>query len=207
MKNSRQIILASASKRRSAILHSCGIRHKIMVSGATEIHKKNSPAAKIVIENARRKTNAVAKNTKNSIVIGADTLVEMKGRLIGKPKSKKEAMRLLRLFSGNRVNVFTGLYLFDTVSRKSACDCAKSSLYVQNIPKEDIGQYFKILMPYDKAGGFTIEGTGSLIFDDIRGSYFNILGLPMNTLEQLFKKIGLSILDYISIRHLAKRGV
>ena len=70
-------------------------------------------------------------------------------------------------------------------------------LRVKRIPSRDIDKYFKLLGPYDKAGGFSIEGVGSLVFDDITGSYFNVLGLPMGKLQELFLKLELDLLDYI----------
>ena len=73
----------------------------------------------------------------------------------------------------------------------------KTSLYIKEIVPKDIAKYFRLLGPYDKAGGFSIEGVGSIIFDDIRGSYFNVLGLPMGKLQELFRDIGLDLLDFV----------
>ena len=193
----RLIILASASKRRSEILTSCGINHKISVSGVREIFRKDIPTASVVSANAALKARHAALIHKNSVVIGADTLVRMGTRLIGKPGSAKEAKRLLRDFSGNRADVYTGVCVIDTATGKSACGSEKSTVFVKEIDKRDVERYFKVLGPYDKAGGFSIEGAGSFVFDDIKGSYFNILGLPMTKLAELFKKIGLDILDFI----------
>jgi septum formation protein len=106
----------------------------------------------------------------------------------------------LRLFSARRIEVFTGLYLIDTSTKKAAGEYDKSYIYMEKISNKDINRYFSLLGPYDKAGGFSIEGAGSIIFDNIRGSYFNILGLPMAKLAKLFKKLDLDILDFIKNR-------
>lgn len=193
----RKIILASASKRRSQILSSCAIRHKVVPSRADETHSRKHSASWIVVHNARKKAEAVAKKRKDSLVIGADTLVRMDSHIIGKPETAKEAKGLLRRFSGNRIEVITGLCLIDTLSGKRVWGCEKSSLYVRKMKKSEIEKFFKLLGPYDKAGGFSMEGAGSMLFDDIRGSYFNILGLPMIKLKELFNKLKLDIVDFI----------
>ena len=189
----REIVLASASKRRSQILKSCNIRHRAVASRAKEPNKGGSIFS-IVKTNARRKALKVLLTNKKSVIIGADTLVRLGKELIGKPKNKKQAKGLLKKFSGRRLEVVTGLFVIDGISKKSSSGCEKSELFVREMSPSEIDAYFKALKPYDKAGGFSIEGAGSFIFDDIRGSYFNILGLPMARLHGLFKEIGLSLL-------------
>jgi septum formation protein len=192
----KKIILASASKRRSDILSSCGIKHKIFVSNADEVHLQSRTAAWNVRENARRKALLCAKKHKNSIIVAADTLVVLGRRLIGKPENEKDAKLLFRAFSGKMLEVISGLYVIDTQSGKSACGTARSLLYARSLNNRDLGRYFDALKPYDKAGGFSIEGIGSFVYDDIKGSYFNILGLPMIKLKELFENIDLDILDF-----------
>ena len=193
----RMIILASASKARSLILTSCGLRHKVVVSGAYEISGKGLALSALVIKNARAKAEKVASRYERAVIISADTLVRMGKSIIGKPKTEKEAKRLLGKFSGKRVEVFTGLFLIDTASGKNVCGYEKSLVCVESLTAHEIETIFRLLGPYDKAGGFSIEGVGSMVFDNIRGSYFNIIGLPMVLLRKLFKKLGLEITDFI----------
>ena len=162
-----------------------------------ELHTIKRPASWVVSHNAKLKAGGILKKYKNAVVIGADSLVRMGKQLIGKPRTEKEAKQFLRKFSGKKIEVFTGLFLVDTSSGKTAGGYEKSSLYVQKISGADIDKYFNLLGPYDKAGGFSIEGVGSILFDDIRGSYFNILGLPMIKLTELFKRLELDIADFI----------
>jgi len=192
----RKIILASASKRRSKILSACGIKHRSLPSRVDEIDSKECPLPRTVCHNAKIKAETVAKVHRDAIVIGADTLVRVNGYAIGKPRSAKEAKGLLRRFSARRIEVVTGLYLIDGFTGKTVSGYEKSSLRVQKMGRPDIDKLFKLLGPYDKAGGFSIEGVGSMLFDDIRGSYFNILGLPMIKLRDMFKKIGLDITSF-----------
>jgi len=193
----RRIILASASKRRSEILLSCNIRHDIFKANVKEVLCQERPAAWNVKENAVRKASKCAESVpKGSIVIAADTLVVLKNRLIGKPRSRVQAERLFKAFSNNKVDIITGLCVIDTLTGRKAVGTEKSSLFARGLEKKDINRYFIALRPYDKAGGFSIEGIGSFLYDDIKGSYFNILGLPMIKLKELLKKTGLEILDF-----------
>lgn len=192
------VILASASQRRHQILRECGIRHKVIVSRHPEkFHHAIHPRA-LVLENAVAKAAVVAKKVHSGVVLGCDTLVLHNNRAVGKPKNKNEAARLLRSFSGKQLHVFTGLCLIDVRRKKQASAVAVSSLRVANLKASELPRYLKLLAPYDKAGGFSIEGAGAILFDDVCGSYYNILGLPMGSLAKLFKKLGLTILDFIS---------
>lgn len=194
----KEIILSSASKRRSEILSSCGIRHKVFTSNAEEVHFQQRTPAWNVRENARRKAHICAKKYKNNVIIAADTLVVLNKQLIGKPKNEIEAKKLFKTFSGNKLEIVSGLFVMDTSTGKNACAIERSLLYAQELCDKDLDRYFDALKPYDKAGGFSIEGIGSFIYDDIKGSYFNILGLPMIKLKELFKDIGLNVLDFCS---------
>ena len=192
------IVLASASKRRSQILSSCGIKHKVFTSNAEEVHLQNRTPAWNVKQNAKRKARICAKKYKNNVIVAADTLVVLNKQLIGKPKNEIEAKKLFKAFRGNRLEIVSGLCVMDTLTGKNACAIQRSFLYAQELDNKDLNRYFNALKPYDKAGGFSIEGIGSFIYDDIKGSYFNILGLPMIKLKELFKEIGLNILDFCS---------
>lgn len=193
----RVLILASASKRRSEILNSCGLKYKVVVSRADEIIDTRGHRAEWVVKkNAQIKAENVSKEHKEAVVIGADTLVLLNDQLIGKPRDEVEARLLLEKLSGEHVQVFTAVFLIDGLSGKNVLGVEKSSLYVKKMTTDEIDRFFVHLAPYDKAGGFSIEGVGSMLFDNIRGSYFNILGLPMGTLRDLFIKIGLDILDF-----------
>ena len=193
----KEIILASASERRSQILSSCGIPHRIIVSNAEEDTDGGRPASETVEINALSKAEIVAVDALESIVIGADTLVVHGEDIIGKPSGEDAAREMLKRFSGTDLDVYTGLCVIDVTEGKRAVGFEKSSLSVAPLTGEDVERYFRLLAPYDKAGGFSIEGAGALLFDNIKGSYFNILGLPLIKLKDLLEQIGLDILDHI----------
>lgn len=195
----KEIILASASERRSQILTSCGILHRVVPSGADEIMDKDMHIAEIVETNAGKKADLVSGNEPQAIVIGADTLVAHDDDIIGKPDDEKAAKGLLTRFSGGEIEVYTGLCVIDSATGIRVTAVEKSDINVSSLTSEEVERFFRLLAPYDKAGGFSIEGIGSMLFDDIKGSYFNILGLPMIRLKMLFKEAGLNILDYVNL--------
>ena len=194
----KYLILASKSKRRAQILSACGIRHKVCRFNIKEHlhHSRGIPA--LVIANAKHKARYAAKYYKKGIILGADTLVLLKGKVIGKPKNRKHALEILKRSSASRLYVYTGLYLLDRKTGKGAGCCDKTQIRVSKISPNDAKRYFRYLGPYDKAGGFTIEGAGAIVFDNIKGSYFNALGLPLNKLSRLLKRIGSDIFEFIS---------
>ncbi|MFH1837269.1 MAG: Maf family nucleotide pyrophosphatase [Candidatus Omnitrophota bacterium] len=190
----KNIILASASERRSRILSECGIRHEVIKTEIEEIMDRDMDISDIVRINAERKAEAAAA-AKEGVIIGADTLVIHNDNIIGKPKDEEEAKTMLRGFSEGEIDVYTGLCVIKGDKKVSGFE--KSALKVISLNDEKVEKLFKLLAPYDKAGGFSIEGVGSLIFDNINGSYFNILGLPMIKLSELFGEVGLDLADYI----------
>jgi len=191
------IILASNSRRRHQILASCGIRHKTIPSNATEYMTVSELPEQVAMINARIKAEAVSKKIKYGYVIGADTVVLSGAKIIGKPNSASHAKKMLKDMSGRTIGVYTGLCVIDVKKSKLISDYEKSLVAVKKLKDKEIPAYFKLLGPYDKAGGFSIEGVGSFIFDDIKGSYFNVLGLPMAKLKEMFDKLGVDILKEI----------
>lgn len=191
------IILASGSKRRREILTSCGIKHKVVPSNAVEYMTVSRLPEQVAMINARIKAEAVAKKFKSGYIIGADTVVLLGKKIIGKPGNASHAKKMLKEMSGKTISVYTGLCVIDLKKENLISDYEKSLVTVKKLKAKEIPRYFKLLGPYDKAGGFSIEGVGSFIFDDIKGSYFNVLGLPTARLKEMFEKLGVSILKEI----------
>lgn len=189
------IILASASERRARILADCGITHKIVASNASEIMDSAKGPSYNALFNACLKARTVAKNLKKGFIIGADTVVLSGRKLVGKPRDKTHARRLLREFSGRTIAVYTGLCVIDAATGKQAKAVTVSQVKVRTITGEMATRFIKVSGPVDKAGGFSIEGPGAFIFDDVQGSFYNILGLPMMELYRLFEELGVDMLD------------
>ena len=184
-----KIILASASKRRSKILKECGLPHKVVVSNVAEKMDRKRGARFSVLHNARLKAEKVAAKYKKGLIIGCDTVVLLGKRLIGKPKTRKEAKALLGAFSGRTILVYTGLTVIDAKSKKSESAVDISKVRVKKLSRGEIDKFVRIAGPHDKAGGFSIEGPGAFIFDNIEGSFYNVLGLSPMKLAELFKEV------------------
>jgi len=190
------IILASASKRRSQILSECGIPHQIVVSGVKEVLASKKGPAHTAMFNACLKAETVSRKFKTGYVIGADTIVVSGKRLIGKPRTKYEARNLLKEFSGKDILVYTGVCIKDIKKQKTVKTFVVSKVRVKRIIDKILNRFLRLSGSFDKAGGFSIEGVGSFLFDDIKGSYYNILGLPTIKLNELFEKLGVNLLEY-----------
>ncbi len=189
------IILASKSKRRSKILKECGIPHEVVISSVHEKMDHKKGAEFNVLHNARLKAEKIAIGYKEGYIIGADTLVLFKKRLIGKQRTRKEATSLLKSFSGKTVFVYTGLCVIDVKRDRSESAVDVSKVHVKKLSLEKINKFVAIAGHNDKAGGFSIEGPGTFIFDNVEGSFYNILGLPMMKLDELFEKLGVDLLE------------
>ena len=190
-----KIILASASKRRAKILKECGIKHKVVISYANEKVDNKKSIRINVLSNAQAKAKKVVSKYKTGFIIGADTIVLAGKCLFGKPRTKKEAKEFLKLFSGKTLFVYTGLCVIDAKRQVAVSAVEKSKIYVRKLSAKEISRFVKIAVSEDKAGGFSIEGPGTFIFDNIQGSFYNILGLPMARLSHLFKKLGVDLLE------------
>lgn len=189
-----KLVLASASERRKRILEECRIRFEAVPSGALE--ENGGEITEAVVRNARLKAERVSEKT-GGVVLGADTLVLFEGESVGKPSGAREAGELLCRFSGRELKVYTGLYVVDAVSGGRGAGWEETDVRVREFGKEKTSMYLERLGPFDKAGGFSIEGPGALIFDDIRGSYYNVLGLPLAKLADVLLEAGFCIFSFM----------
>ena len=190
----KKIILASQSPQRRKLLKFLGLRFTVKPSRAEELHKIKTTCSALVMENALRKAKDVAAGLKEGVVIGADTLVYADKKIIGKPRDLKEARRILKvLFSGPQW-VYTGVAVIDAATGKTLVDCEKTKIFMVPLTDREIAHYHRRINPFDKAGGFQIEGWGSIFIHRIEGCYSNVIGLPMAKLAGMLKKVGVSIL-------------
>jgi septum formation protein len=193
----KKIILASASKRRARILQETGIPFTIEVSHVEEVAPENDTPRNNVIVNARLKAHAVARNHRSGLVLGVDTVVSFREHIIGKPRDLKEADSFLKKFSGKSLTVYSGMCLIDAKTNKRVSKVTTTKVRVKKMTARMRAKMLELLDPLDRAGGFSIEGIGSFIFDSVDGSFYNVLGLPTIDLYELFKKMGIDLLDYV----------
>ena len=191
-----KIILASASRRRSRILKECGIPHTIMISTIDEDSSRYKNPSLYARFNASQKAKDIAQKCTAGYIIGADTVVALRTHIIGKPRSLKEARALLKRFSAKTLIVYTGLCVINSKNNKTVTAAVATKVHVKQLTKKMITAILAVIDPLDRAGGFSIEGVGSYMFDNIEGSFYNVLGLPLMTLYDLFKKLGVDLTDY-----------
>ena len=126
----------------------------------------------------------VAKENENSIVLSADTLVELDGKLMGKPKNRDEAREMIKSLSGKVHNVYTAYAIFKLSQGIKYVDYEKSSVKFYDLSHEEIENYLDTLEYEDKAGAYGIQGKGALLVEEIRGDFFNIVGLPIGKINR-----------------------
>ena len=170
------IILASKSPRRREILENTKVRFSIKESQIDETIKLNEKALD------------VAKNNEDALVIGADTVVVIDDKILGKPKDETEAYNMIKLLSGKTHYVITGFALINLSLNKKIVDCQISQVTFKELSEATIKDYIQTKESLDKAGAYGIQGYGALLVEEIQGDYFNIVGLPISRLSDLFKK-------------------
>lgn len=194
----KTIILASASPQRKNLMNLMGLPYIIKPSQADELKKITTTCTQFVKDNALIKAREVAKREKDAIVIGADTIVYVGGKqIIGKPKDMAQAKENLKLLMSRPHWVYTGVALIDTSSGKEIVDYEKTKIFMTKLTDAAIDEYYTHMSPLDKAGGFDIEGKGSVFIRKIEGCYFNVVGLPLAKLRLMLKKFGVHVLSLI----------
>lgn len=184
-------ILASKSPRRREILSNIGIDFDIITADTDESSNLCDPIA-LSQELALRKGLAVFEAlisngslSADDVIISADTIVACDGEILGKPKDREDAKRMLKLLSGNKHSVVSGVALIS--NGKHYVSHSETLVYFDDISDEDIEEYINTAEPYDKAGGYGIQGLASLWVNRIDGCYFGVVGLPVNILNKLHK--------------------
>jgi len=189
-----KIILASKSPRRSEILKLINIRFEVIISHLKEDNCASSDPITLAKFHAQSKASHVAKDYSNAIIIGADTIVVCEGKIFCKPKSLDQAKEFFKFFSGKQIEVYTGVAL--CYKSKIVRDVDKSYLNVSNLSEDKIQKLISMVNPLERAGGFTLGSVQAVMFDDIKGSYYNILGLPVKLLSDLFSQLGFDLLEF-----------
>jgi len=202
----KQLILASQSPRRKHILKQLGVKFEVAENTFTEIgHEKGSPQ-KHVFENALGKASSVAAQYKNALVIGADTVVVFKQKVLGKPKDMREAVSFLQMLQGNTHAVYTGLALIDTKKNNELTDYVKTNVTMRTLTDNELKAYLALINPLDKAGAYAIQGPGSIVVEKIDGCYYNVVGFPIAKLEDMMLSLGTSLFQYMKKKNTKYKG-
>src|SRR5262249_35845920 len=185
-------ILASASPRRAELLAQIGVDFESHPSQVGERPHADEAPPDYITRIARAKVIAVARNREAGLIIGADTVVVLDGRLMGKPDNQEQAREMLRLLSGKWHAVMTGIALYDAATRREVADYDKTLVKFARLSEQEIDWYVATGEPMDKAGAYGIQGLGALFVDEIAGNYHNVVGLPIPLAYRLARRLGYS---------------
>jgi septum formation protein len=184
------IILASESSRRVDILRTLGISFSIIPPNIEEERKKKEPPRDFVSRMAYEKAHKVGALFPESWVIGADTVVVLRNRILGKPKGNMDAFNMLKALRGKWHKVFTGYCVLNISKNVVFRDVAETKVFVRDLTDEEIMRYVKTSEPLDKAGSYAVQGTGSYMVKEIKGSYANVVGLPICEVAEALLSLG-----------------
>ena len=197
------LILASGSERRRELLSWLGVPFTVVTSQVNEALVRSSNPQILVKRLAIAKARAVQRRITNHesrikglkepvtcLVIGADTVVFIDGETIGKPKDEKDAVRILRKLSGEIHTVYTGITVVDALTKKSVSAVEKTFVMFRKLSDEEINDYVVTGEPLDKGGGYAIQMGAKGFVADVRGSFTNVVGLPLVVLGTLLRKQG-----------------
>lgn len=187
-----RIILASASPRRAELLRQIGVEFELAPSETAERPHPDEAPADYITRIARAKVIAAARTHEAGLVIGADTIVVLDGRLMGKPEDEPAAVRMLTRLSGRWHAVMTGVALYDIETRGEVADYEKTLVKFARLTEREIEWYVATGEPMDKAGAYAIQGLGGLFVEEIAGNYYNVVGLPLPLVYRLALRFGYS---------------
>jgi septum formation protein len=184
------LILASASPRRRELLERAGIEFVVRPAAIDETLRAGEPASEFVRRMAREKALKVAESSPaGSLVLGADTVVEIDGEVFGKPSDEREAAAMLRRLSGRTHCVVTGVCLVRAPDHLEALRHETTSVTFCELPEEEIAAYVASGEPLDKAGAYAIQGQAAKFIRRVDGCFSNVVGLPLPLVCGLLKSV------------------
>ncbi len=195
----KKIILASGSPRRKELLEQIGLPFEVIVSNVDEkIDVEHSPYEWVKAISSK-KANEVANMVDGpAIIIGADTIITELGNIMEKPADQIDAFQMLKRLQGRKHSVYTGLTVIfkDDIETVEENYVDATDVYMHNLSDDEIKKYIDSGEPFDKAGGYAIQGRGAILIDTIYGDYYTVVGLPLTILNNCLKKHGVNVMDY-----------
>ncbi len=185
-----RLVLASASPRRVDLMREAGWDFETAVSGAEELEFHSEGPEALAVENARRKWEPIAAVRPHDVVVSADTVVWMEGEFYAKPRDLAHAREMLGSLSGKTHRVVTGVFL-GRKNQRTVSFAESSHVTFHAFSAADIEDYFDLINPLDKAGGYAAQGKGGKIIARLEGSLTNVIGLPVERLAAELGKLGL----------------
>lgn len=193
------LILASGSPRRKDLLESLGMRFEIIPSDVDESFLPLETPMDGVKRLAYEKAREVAENYHHYWTLGADTVVVIDGKILGKPLDKCEAKLMLGSLAARTHEVFTGYALVNSDCMEcSVTGYSRSEVLIRDLSHQEIEEYIETGEPMDKAGAYAIQGLGAAIVQRVNGSYTNVVGLPLCEVARELKR--LNVFDFLKAR-------
>jgi septum formation protein len=187
-----RIILASESPRRRQLLETMGIDFSCLKPQINEELITGESALQTAERLALQKALSISDAGKDSLIIAADTIVTCDGKILGKPSSAGEAGEMLSLLSGRSHQVITAVCVKKGLDNEVQSEITK--VFFRTLNRKEILGYIATGEPFDKAGGYGIQGKGSVLIDRIEGCYFNVVGLPLSRLYKMLQKQNIEVL-------------
>ncbi|HEX8475159.1 MAG TPA: Maf family protein [Pyrinomonadaceae bacterium] len=184
-----RLVLASSSPRRSEILRAVGWPFEAEVRGIDESILPQEEATVYVERLARAKAEAVASQRLFGLVLGADTVVVVDGRVLGKPRGRDEAREMLRLLSGREHEVLTGVALVRAESKRFVVSHERTRVHFGAMSDAEIDWYVETGESMDRAGAYAVQGRAALFVESVEGDYFNVVGLPIRLVYRLAQEM------------------
>lgn len=181
------LVLASASPRRRDLLSRLGVAFEVVASDVPETPRPGEDPAAFARRAAQDKAGEVARRRPGSWVLAADTVVVADGSIFGKPSNRADACRMLRALSGRVHSVLTAVALTSPAGVTRTI-VVQSAVEFRRLTAAEIDAYVDTDEPYDKAGGYAVQGQASAFVAQVRGSYTNVIGLPVDEVAELFRR-------------------
>lgn len=185
-----QIYLASRSPRRRKLLKQLNLNFRSFSVDVNEIVKRNEKPSAAVIRLSKEKLAVAKEKRLEGIIITADTIVVLDSKILGKPKDKKDAFRILKMLSGRTHTVYTGYSIFNTRNKNTISEYETTKVTFRKLTDEEILEYIAGGSPMDKAGAYGIQDDfGAVFIKKINGCYYNVVGLPLAKLYHALLRI------------------
>ena len=189
----KEFVLASASPRRKELLSQIGIQFRTCVSKKDEKVLRQQPIDVVKDLSYTKARDVFERGNRDAIVIGADTIVVYDEKILGKPKNEKEAYDMIHMLQGEVHKVYTGVSIIwhDNEKTHISSFYAETEVELYHMSEEEIRAYVSTEEPYDKAGGYAIQGYFARYIKQIKGDYNNVVGLPIGRLYQILNSLNL----------------
>lgn len=189
----KEFVLASASPRRKELLSQIGIKFRTCVSKKEEAVLRDRPIEIVKDLSYTKARDVFERGNRDAIVIGADTIVVFEDKILGKPKNEAEAYEMINMLQGEVHTVYTGVSVIwrDEENTRVSSFYAETDVELYYMSEEEIRAYIATKEPYDKAGGYAIQGYFARYVKRIKGDYNNVVGLPIGKLYQILNSLNL----------------